>query len=726
MIAFDERETIVFVNSRAERLFGYDRNDLFGKPVTFLLPRASDVGLDTSAQAAGVGLSGRRADGSEFPAEIGLSFFEHNGVRLNVASVRDITRATNADLALLESEQRYRRLFESNPQPMWVFDVETLRFLAVNNAAVQKYGYSVEEFLAMTVADIRPEEQVGAFLSDHSNFTSPIVLQGVWTHRKKDGTLFQTEVSAHNLEFDGRRARMALINDITERLKTEEALRESERTLRALVGSLDEIVFEYDARGSYLNVWTNDPIRLDRARASLIGRTVTDVLGEESAGPLLEAIRRVLETGQSEEIEYLWTQSTPNRWYLGRINRISRGDGTFQTVSMLCREITGQKRLEEQLRQAQKLEAVGRLAGGVAHDFNNMLSVIVGGSELALNDPGNVVLVREMLGVISTAGKRATELTQQLLAFSRSQLLEAEILAINDVIADTERMLRRLVGDDIHLRTVLGPGVGPIQIDPTQIDLVLVNLAVNARDAMPDGGTLTIETRNVDIDESHGHVDLRPGRYVLLAVSDTGQGMDKATRARVFEPFFTTKEIGRGTGLGLSSVYGIVKQSGGGIEVDSEPGAGTTFNIYLPVADETVEPIIRHETPVQAVLGSGTILLVEDEETLRKLAHDILLEEGYTVLEAADGVDALSVAVAYPDPIHLLLTDVVLPRLNGWALAERIVARYPDIRVLFMSGYTDETIDRPGIPEEHTAYLTKPFGPDTLTDTVRALLEGAD
>jgi two-component system cell cycle sensor histidine kinase/response regulator CckA len=384
------------------------------------------------------------------------------------------------------------------------------------------------------------------------------------------------------------------------------------------------------------------------------------------------------------------------------------------------------RQLEGQLRQSQKMEAVGQLAGGIAHDFNNVLTVITGYSQLLLArvGPGNPLCGE--LEEIRKAGDRAAALTRQLLAFSRRQVLAPKVLNLNDVLASIEGMVRRLIGEDMEMMTILYPSLGLVKADPGQIEQVIVNLAVNARDAMPQGGKLTIETANVVLDEirTSKQVTIPAGLYVMLAVSDTGHGMDSGTQAHIFEPFFTTKEKGKGTGLGLATVYGIVKQSDGYITVYSEPGRGAAFKIYLPQAEAVAEPSER-KIPLRTLDGSETLLVVEDEDTIRSLACSVLQSHGYTVLEALNAKDALRLSQEQSGPIHLLLTDVVMPQTSGRELAERMTVLRPDMKVLFMSGYTDDAVVRHGVLREGTAFLQKPFAPADLARKVREVLDAS-
>ncbi|HEX9297224.1 MAG TPA: ATP-binding protein, partial [Polyangiaceae bacterium] len=382
-------------------------------------------------------------------------------------------------------------------------------------------------------------------------------------------------------------------------------------------------------------------------------------------------------------------------------------------------------RSEEQLRQAQKMEAIGRLAGGIAHDFNNMLSVILGysaliGSELAQNDP-----VRGDLREIEKAASRAADLTKQLLAFSRQQVMAPKIVNLNEVIAGMDKMLRRVIGEDVELRIVPTPHVGRVKVDPGQIEQVILNLVVNARDAMPNGGMLTIETGNAEIDEKYAaeHIGAKPGAHVMLAVTDTGIGMDAPTQARIFEPFFTTKEQGKGTGLGLSTVFGIVQQSQGTIWLYSEPGRGTSFKVYLPRTREIADVLSTHSSAPPAARGSETILLVEDEEQVRVLARNILKKNGYQVIEAQNAGEALLLCERFSGKIHLLVTDVVMPKVSGRELVERLSPQRPEMKVLFMSGYTDDTVVHHGVLDAGIHYLQKPLTPDALGRKVREVLD---
>ncbi len=401
-------------------------------------------------------------------------------------------------------------------------------------------------------------------------------------------------------------------------------------------------------------------------------------------------------------------------------------EGSLENITEQRQAEEGRLRAEEQLRQAQKMEAIGRLAGGIAHDFNNLLCAIMSYADFLHEDLPDGDPRREDVLEISAAATRAAGLTRQLLAFSRQQVLEPRVLNLNEVVAGVDKMLRRIIGEDIALETRLDPELGPIKADPGQLEQVIMNLAVNARDAMPKGGRLTLETAEIDVDDAYvaTHGMGAPGRYAMLAVSDTGCGMDGATQARIFEPFFTTKEKGKGTGLGLSTVYGIVQQSGGFISVYSEPDRGAVFKVYLRYSDEVVEGGTRGNAPSQSVGGTETILFVEDEAALRKVGRTILARQGYTVLTAASGDEALAIGQHYRGVIDLIATDVVMPGISGRELVCELLGSFPNAKVLFMSGYASAAVAHEGILEPGAAFLQKPFSAAALTRKVRDVLDG--
>jgi PAS domain S-box-containing protein len=433
------------------------------------------------------------------------------------------------------------------------------------------------------------------------------------------------------------------------------------------------------------------------------------------------AIERLRSTGVAPPWEKQFVRKDGSRVsvLIGVVTLLAESAKT-EAISFVV-DISERKLLEQQLRQSQKMEAIGRLAGGIAHDFNNLLGVIIGYSEILEERLGQNDPLTPKAEQIKKAGQRAARLTRQLLAFSRQQVLEPKVLDLNALVADTLNMLQRLIGDDIELVAVLAPELGRVQADQGQIEQIILNLALNARDAMAQGGRLTIRTSDVEVDEvgARQHPEAVPGPYVTLSMNDTGCGMDQETQAHIFEPFFTTKEVGKGTGLGLSTVYGVVKQSGGFISVYSELGWGTSFEIYIPRIDECVRASALGHAGKETPRGWETILLVEDAQALRELTHELLEANGYTVLEAANGASAIRVAERHPEPIHLLLSDVVMPGMDGRELAQYMVRIHPEIKVLYMSGYTDDSIAHYGVLDSGIALLQKPFTKESLICKVR-------
>ena len=440
-----------------------------------------------------------------------------------------------------------------------------------------------------------------------------------------------------------------------------------------------------------------------------------------------DATAEARRTGNGRRIEYRMRHKNGTWVFIESTASVVRNDaGEVQNMVIVNRDIGERRRLEQQLHQSQKMDAIGRLSGGVAHDFNNLLGVIIGYGEILEERVPESDPMRVSVDQILKAGRRASSLTRQLLAFSRQQVLEPKILSLNAVVSDMEKMLHRLIGEDIELAIHLEPDLGSTRADQGQIEQVIMNLVVNARDAMPDGGKLAIQTWNFEIDQKFAERYAYPvvtGAYVLLTVSDSGTGMDTATQLRIFEPFFTTKEKGKGTGLGLSTVYGVVKQSGGYIDVISAPEKGTTFNIYLPRTTQKVTAEDHEVSQPTATRGSETILIVEDEDSLRTLTRDILRLKGYTVLEAANGAEAIELSNRTPGEIHLLLTDVVMPGINGRALADQLKLKRPGMKIAFMSGYTGQRVGQKEILEPGSFFIQKPFSREKLATRVREALD---
>ncbi len=769
----------------------------------------------------------------------------------------DVTEQVLSRFKIQESEERYRFLFDNNPLPMWVFDLETLAFLSVNDAAVIHYGYSPEEFLSMSVIDIRPLEDIPFFRENIAKDTPGNRTSGVLRHTKKDGTIIDVEVTTNQLIFNGKKAKLVLANDVTERKLADRKIRESEDRYRIVAETANDIIITIDENSSILFVNSAVEKTLGYKPEELTGENLTIIVPERHRATHRFAMNRYLQTGRKnipwngleiqalhrdgseKEVEISFNEyrennkrlftsvirditerkkaetalqqaedkyrslveSSPAVIYLAepvppyapiyvspniamfgytieewlsrddfwvslihpedkdRVlhitenamrqgldtdleYRITTRDGTIRWLQDRGRfvsdeqgnrtgwqgvmlDITETKVLEEQLRQSQKLESVGRLAGGIAHDFNNMLTAINGYSDLTLRRLEADNPLRQNILEIKKAGERSAQLTHQLLAFSRQQVMKPVVLNLNEVITDTIKLLERLIGEDIKLVIALNPKTGLVNVDPGQLSQIIVNLAVNARDAMPDGGKLTIETANVFLkpQDAKQKLDTLPGAYVMLSVCDTGQGIDDKIQEQIFEPYFTTKELGKGTGLGLATVYGIVKQSGGNIEFESELGGGTTFKVYLPRVAGQSDAVELTDASAEFLAGTETILLVEDEELVRNMTRKMLETCGYTIIEARDGFEALKILDAEDCQPDLLMTDVVMPQMGGRELAEKINEKMPDMKILFTSGYTDDAVMRKGIIETNTNFIPKPFTFDDLSRKIRKILD---
>jgi len=519
---------------------------------------------------------------------------------------------------------------------------------------------------------------------------------------------------------DGSIGKLEIFRDITERKQAEAAVRESEEKYRSMMNAMKDPVYicSPDYRVEYMNP----------AMIRSLGRDATGEKCFKAIYDLDEICTWCMHSkiSRKECFEYNIVSPRNNRHYQVTNSPIVHEDGSKSKMTVF-RDTTDFIKMEEQLRQAQKMEAIGALAGGVAHDFNNLLTVIIGNAHIALMEVGKDGPLREEIETIREAGERAAVLTRQLLVFSRKQIIQPKILDLNELLTDIDKMLGRLIGEDVELLTIPEPALWQVEVDPGQMEQVIMNLVVNAKDAMPKGGKLTVETANVDLDENyfheHGIKEEQPGSYVMLAVSDTGSGMDKETQEHIFEPFYTTKEMGKGTGLGLSTVYGIVKQNKGFIWVYSEPGQGTTFKVYLSKVKGDVEEEEKERTHVVELGGSETVLIVEDDDSLRKLARTVLKQNGYKVLEAENGEDALRVSETHDGSIELMITDVVMPKMSGKETAERLQLLYPQMKVIYMSGYTDDAIVHHGVLAPGLNFLEKPFTPENLARKVREVLD---
>lgn len=606
---------------------------------------------------------------------------------------------------------------------------EDFRYTRWNPAAERMFGWREEEILGRHPFEVivPPENQVYVEEIFERLRNGAVGVSGANECLTKSGRRIYCEWSNTPL-FDGDGRFVGIVSmaeDVTERAKMQEALQTSEARYRTIVETTHEGIWTIDAQ---LNTtFTNHRMAemLGETPEGMLGRSLLDFVLPQDAETFGADLERMRE-GPPEQRECRLRRSDGSTvWVLLSASPLRDDEGGMTGMLLIAADITERRALEEQFRQAQKMEAIGRLAGGVAHDFNNLLTIISGYSELLLGRlPAQDPLTRLVME-IKRAGERAAGLTRQLLAFSRKSVLEPKLVDLNGVISESAGMIRRLVGEDVEFRTTLEPRLGRVRVDPGQIDQVILNLVINSRDAMPQGGRLTIETQNIELDASYAQMrpEIKPGQYVMLAVSDTGTGMSEEIKARIFEPFFTTKTKGKGTGLGLATVYGIVRQSGGHINVYSEIGQGTSFKLYLPRVAGAVAVKMYDRTTAPARSGHETILLVEDEEALRAFARQVLQSAGYTVLEAGNGPEALALLEEYHGQIHLLVTDVVMPQMSGRQLAERLLATRFGLKVLYISGYTDDAVVRHGVLQAEVAFLQKPFSPAALTAKVRAVLD---
>jgi two-component system cell cycle sensor histidine kinase/response regulator CckA len=629
---------------------------------------------------------------------------------------------------LAESEERFRATFEQAAVGIAQVGLDG-RWLRVNQKLCDILGYTSQEMRAQTFQEITYAEDLSTDLEHRQRLISGAISTYSREKRyvRKDNSLIWINLTVSSVhDASGQPIYfISILEDITARKQAEEAMRLSEERYRDLFENANDIMYTLDLEGDFTSVNKKGGQLTGYEQRDFFSLKILDIIAPDYRGLAQNRISEILTDASATtvyEIEIVCKDGTrlPVEISSRAINEAGRSVG----VQSIARDISERKRLEDQLRQSQKMESIGRLAGGIAHDFNNLLTAIIGYSQLVRYRLASEDPLRTDIEEIEKAGKRAAELTHQLLAFSRKQILQPKILDLNNVISNIEKMLRRLIGEDIEFRTELAADLGQVKVDPGQIDQIIMNLAVNARDAMPQTGKLTVETENVELDESYAqnHLSVNPGRYVMLAVSDTGIGMDKETQARIFEPFFTTKESGKGTGLGLATVYGIVKQSGGHIWVYSEKGQGTTFKIYLPRIEESTEAEEKPASSRETFTGTETILLVEDDEMVRQLTHQILELSGYIVLEASNPAEALRLHEAYKDPIHLMITDIVMPGMSGRELAQQLAQKGHQVKVLFISGYTDNAIVHHGILDEGTHFLQKPFTPDSLTRKIREIL----
>jgi two-component system, cell cycle sensor histidine kinase and response regulator CckA len=738
---------VTFCNDSFGRLFGYPKDEMMGmnnrqytdEENAQKLYQAFNKVYRTREPTKTFDLAVVRKDGTKIFGEVSVSLMtDAKGQPLGFRGIaRDITKRKQAEEALWTEKQRFQALTENSPFGMVMIDQDGT-FKYMNPKFRELFGYDLTDipdgktwFRKAYPNSTYRHDVIELWINDLKSFKPGEKRSRIFTVTCKDGT--EKTINFIPVQLETGENLMAC-EDITERKRAEEALKKSEVKFQELFNDAPVGYFEYDVEGRIIDANRTELGMLGYTLEEMIGQPVWKFIVEEETArqQILEKLAGTKPPGRGVERTYRRKDGTTLPVLIE--DRILRDSGgriigirtTIQDISGLKRAEEEMRVLEEQFRQSQKMEAVGRLGGGIAHDFNNLLTVIKGYSQLSLLDLKESDPLWGNIQEIQKATQRATDLTRQLLAFSRRQILDLKVLDLNILLRDLDKMLRRIIGEDIELVTLLSGDLGRVKIDPGQIEQVIFNLAVNARDAMPSGGKLLIETTNVELDKEYAnaHIGVVPGRYVKLSVSDTGIGMSQEVREKVFEPFFTTKDKGKGTGLGLSTVYGIVKQSGGNIWVYSEPGDGTAFKIYLPKVEEELDTLHGRDETEFSPRGSETVLLVEDEQEVRLLAHRLLSQQGYRVLEATNGVEALHVAQEHGgEKIHLLLTDVVMPQMGGKELADQLKILRPDIKVLYTSGYTDNAIVHQGVLNPGTHFLQKPFSLKTLSHKVREVLD---
>jgi two-component system, cell cycle sensor histidine kinase and response regulator CckA len=630
--------------------------------------------------------------------------------------------------ALRESEANAQFLFEHNPLPMWVFDRATLEFVQVNDAAIRLYGYDRSDLLRMQITALHVTEEVPRFLAALEDSANREQLGSGWRLRKKDGSLVDVEKFVHNMEYAGRSCALVVTQDVTERKRAEEekqkffTLVEYSRDFIAVADLHDNVQYVNPAGRAMLGIADAESTKnshsidyVEPADLPLVHGTILPAL--YSTGHWEGELRfRHRQTGKAIPVDCVGFQ----------VKDPATGEPRF--VATVSRDMSERRGLEQQLRQAQKFEAIGQLAGGIAHDFNNVIGAILGWAELGEEQ---AIAASPTLAVyfnkIHSQCDRVTSLVRQLLAFSRRQILEPRNLSLNQTARDVFSLLDKVIGKDIDIKTALSDDLAPVRADPTQIEQVLMNLCVNSRDAMPHGGRLAIETRNAEFsDEDCRHTaGLQPGRFSELRVTDTGIGMDESVREKIFEPFFTTKAPGKGTGLGLATVYGIIRQHGGFVLVESELGHGSSFRVFLPAAPATAwqepDPVVIEEAPSRG--GDETVLIAEDHDGLREVAHSALKKKGYRILLARDGQEAIEAFTRHCDSVSLVILDVIMPKRSGPQVLQAVKALNPSVSVLFATGYTNEAAGLSELVERGASLLRKPYSPALLCRKVREVLD---
>jgi PAS domain S-box-containing protein len=723
---------ILDVNRHACQSLGYGREELIGKS-----PLLFDAGFSRTPAFAHEDVSARldagetlafetlhqRKDGSLFPVEVRIRSFWADGHRYAVSLARDMTESKKAQASL----RLFRSLIDHSVDGIEVIDPSTGRFLDVNEQACQTHGYTRDEYLALTVEDIAPgaAAQTWSRIVEDVRRSGSLVLED--RHRRKDGSSFPVEVNASYVRLD-RDYLVAVVRDITVRKEVESALRRNREHLDALIRTIDGIVWEADPQALHFTYVSPRAERLLGYPLSMWleedGFWANHIHPDDRARAVRYCTNCVREK-RDHELEYRMVAADGRSvWLRDLVNVVIENDDVVSLRGIMV-DVTEQRRLEEQLRQSQKMEAIGQLAGGVAHDFNNILTAIIMEAEFAATPEGSPADVSDALRQIRAAAERAATLTRQLLMVSRRQVMALRLLDLNEVVTALANMLRRLMGEDICLTLSLHDAPLLVHADAGMLDQVILNLAVNARDALPQGGRVNIETGETTIDDgaSTANPDATSGHHVWLSVSDTGCGIAPEVLQRIFEPFFTTKPPGRGTGLGLATVYGIIKQHRGWIEVETELGRGTTFRVFLAASEG--ESKVDEDTRPQPRGGRETILLVEDEEPVLRITRAVLERRGYEVLDATNGPQALEVFGKAPErAVSLLLTDLVMPGgMTGEQLAARLRERDPLLKVIYMSGYSPSMAGRELHLGPGSSFLQKPFSPEVLLETIRRTLD---
>ena len=726
VVIVDAAGIIRLANPHAEAMFGYAAGELAGQPVETLLPddmrsahrryRGEYIAAPrVRAMGASRRLHGRRRDGTRFPVEISLSPLSGEGMTLVCSAIRDVSDRRVIEEQLRAAELRYRTLVEQATDGIFISDAAG-RYLDVNPSGCAMLGYSLDEMLGLSIHDILASDEIPRLGAEIARLLDGSVVPSEWRFRRKDGTFFDGEVRARRLP-DERM--LAVLRDISERKRVEEQLRKSEARYRLLVENQTEFIVKWLPDGTRTFVNPSYCRLFGLSEEQCLGTSFFPLVAQDYREEILARIAALTPERPEFTEEHLSLVPGGQRWQQWTSRGIFDDEGHLVEMLSTGRDITERKQAEDQLRQSQKMQAIGQLAGGVAHDFNNLLTVINGYAEMLLAEPAQSHYALQELTAIREAGERAAQLTRQLLLFSRRAVLAPRVLQLNDLVEQVVVMLRRLIGEDIELRKALTPALPPIKADANQLEQLLLNLAINARDAMPNGGELTIETRAATFDAAfcRAHPGHREGTFVQLVVADDGVGMTDEVKAHLFEPFFTTKGAGRG--LGLATAYGIVQESRGFITVASELGVGTTVVVSLPAQDPAA---LRRDSRSAVEDRTGeTILLVEDEEAVRRVIALALTMQGYRVITADSGSEALRLFESATESVDLLVTDVVMPEMSGVQLAQALRERCPTCRVLFVSGYNEDIALRH--LGSHDAFLQKPFTPRVLAQKVREILD---